>query len=400
MKTHNQSHYARVGETLLRRTLGMGLAMGLMLPIALCAGEAAGDDGKDYALFVGDDLSVRSKKGLSPIVGVEDDSIVVRDQSSTKKVPLRAIEGFQYQRGVKLSSLFANVGDPKISYSNEAADRAWFEAASVQMNLHEYAASSRDAAGATLRRGVPIIAQNPEAIELATAEMVAGIDAAGVAGGVANLYGQKVNIDTAMAGADTLRVTFELSSPQPLDKGYVALITEYKANDKEGAVQQGISVTEFNQLDSKPRKFKMRQKVLQGAWSLKSYRIAVYSEGQEVATNLSERRTTVTKDEAHRFFLLQYLLTNKGQTRGPSMIPMRPKQELKAAARDIELPDEIFVKVDKNGALLSLSTDRSGEGKVSPACDAFLENMRFLPALDDGKPVEGSARVALAALVR
>jgi hypothetical protein len=203
-----------------------------------------------------------------------------------------------------------------------------------------------------------------------------------------------------MAGADTVKVSFKLSSPDPLGKGYVALVTEYKSQSKEGTVQQGVSVEAFDSLGRQPRKFTMRQKVLPGDWSLSGHRIAVYAEGQEVATNLSDRRMAVTKDEAHQFFVLQHLLTNKDRSRAPSMIAMLPKPQLKAAAAGIELPDEIFVKVDKDGKLLSLSTDPSGKGEVDPACEAFIRNMRFLPALEKGKPVEGSARVAMADFLR
>lgn len=397
MKTYNKKNDSRAGRGLLRCALG-GLACVSGAWALPASGETAETAAKDYTMFVGDDLAVRDAKGRSPVVGVDGNTVLVRDRAAVKKVPLPGIQGLSYERGVKLSSLSADVNDVKVSFSSDAANQAWFNATSVQMALQDHAVGMRDRAGADMRRLTTFMGPEMENnVAEAQAKMIAGIDEAGGVAAMSQMYGEETNRNTALAGNDTVKVTFAVSSPRTLGKGYVALLAEY---ENQGAVERGISIKEFDRLDAKPRKFTLHQRGLPPGAFLKSYRIAVYADGQEVATNLSERRTAVTKDEAHKFYLLQYLVANKGQTRGPSMIAMVPKPQLKAAAREVELPAEIFVKVDKSGAALSLSTDRSGQSKVSPETERFMTNLRFLPALENGTPIEGSVRLAATDVLR
>lgn len=397
MKTNNQTGYIRAGADSLRRMLGgVGLLAGLALPAA-----DSGNTAKDYTMFVGDHLAVHDATGPKPVIGAADDALIVRQKDSTRRVSLRGIRGLRFERGVKLSNTSADVGNVKVSFTNQAANQAWFRAASVQSALHDHASDIDSRASGEMRMVTTFTGpQAARAIAAAEAKMLAGMNEASTISGVAQSYGEEVTRDTALADADTVKISFELSSPEPLGKGYVALITEFKGDGQDGAVQRGISVKEFDRLDTTPKQFALRQAVPSGGVALSSYRIAVFADGQEVATNLSERRVAVTKDEAHQFFLMQYLLTNKGQTRGPSMIPLLPKPQLKAAAQGVDLPKEVFVKVDKNGTLLSLSTDKSGGSPVTPEARAFLDNVRFLPALNDGTPIEGSARIAMADVLR
>lgn len=412
MKTDNQNQHTRAG--LLRALWKTGWVAAITLP-ALLPADPGSTGGKDYAIFVGTEIAVRDAKGRHQVVGAEGNAVLVRQKDSPRRVSLDDGQGFEYERGIKLSSLFAEVGELKATFSNQAANQAWFDASSAQIAMQSSASEQRDRAIGQVTRassvavplgddldGTRARARAYVTAELARmeGEMISTMETVTQTEQAANMYGEKNRLDDARRGADTVTVTFRLSSPKPLGAGFVALITEYRAGGPNGTVQHGVSVEEFGKLDAKPRKFTMRQNTLPGAWERIEHRVAVFADGQEVATNLSERRTDVNREEAHQFFLLQYLLAHKGQTRGPSTIPMMPLQQLQAAARNVELPKEIFVKVDKTGNLLSLSGDRQGGSKVPPACEEFLENFRFLPALENGQPVEGSARLALADILR
>ncbi len=416
MKPDKHHHDPRAGSFLRSRTLGgLTLVAALAFPALLSAEDAKTNEAKPYSVFVGTDLAVRDTLGRSPVIGAEKHTLIVRQKGASKKVPLDGIKGLQFERGIKLSSLSAEVSDLKLSFSSQAAAQAWFEATSVQIALQNRAVETRDRAMGEFARasnvGIPVgedsfgVKQGArDHIASATAraetEMLAGMNDATARDSIASMHGERYRENVREAGADTVNISFQLSSPQPLGPGYVVVITEYQMGGKNGAIERGISVDRFDGLDAEPQRFRMQQNAFPEQWELRNHRIVVFAEGQEVATNLSERRTNVTKDEAHQFIVNRYVLSSRGQTRGPAPIVMVPRPQLQAAARHADLPEAIFVKVDKAGAVLSLSTDRFDIAKVPPACEVFLENIRFLPALDNGTPIEGTVRLVMADLLR
>lgn len=416
MKTALPQHNPRAGSCFVSRTLG-GLAVvaALAFPAILPAENAPTAENKPYSVFVGTDLAVHDTLGRNPVIGAEKHTLIVRQKGTAKKVPIDGIKGLQFERGIKLSTLSAEVSNLKVSFSSQAAARAWFEATNVQIALQTRAVESRDHAMGEFARaanvGIPVgndtfgmkqAARDHIASATAHAEteMLAGMNDATTRDAIASMHGEHYRENSPQAGADTVSISFQLSSPQPLGPGYVAVITEYRMGGKDGAIEHGISVDRFDGLDAEPQRFRMRQNAFPEQWELRNHRIAVFAEGQEIATNLSERRINVTKDEAHQFFVLQYVRVSQGQTRGPAPIAMVPRPQLKAAARQTDLPEAVFVKVDKDGGVLSLSTDRFGIAKIPPACEVFLENIRFLPALDQGTPIEGTAKLVMADFLR
>lgn len=416
MKTAIPRHSPRAGSFFASRTLGgLALAVAIAFPAYLSAENTPDAEDKPYSVFVGTDLAVHDALGRNPVIGAEKHTLIVRQKGAPKKVPIDGIKGLQFERGVKLSTLSAEVSDLKVSFSNQAAAQAWFEATSVQIALQNRAVESRDRALGEFARasnvGIPV-GDDPMGVKQAArdhiasatahaeTEMLAGMNDATTRDTIANMHGERYRESAGQAGADTVNVSFKLSSPQPLGPGYVALITEYRVGGKDGVIEHGISVDQFDGLDAEPQRFRMRQNASSGQWELLNQRIVVFAEGQEVATNLSERRMNVTKDEAHQFIVRRYVLGSRGQTRGPAPIVMVPRPQLQAAARQADLPEAIFVKVDKDGAVLSLSTDRFGIAKVPPAGEVFLENIRFLPALDNGAPTEGTVKFTPADILR
>ena len=415
MNTNKHHHDACAGAFFPNRALGgLTLVAALAFPVFLPAENTPDTEDKPYSLFVGTDLAMHDAVGRNPVVGAEKHTLIVRQKGASKKIPIDGIKGLQFERGVKLSTVSAEVSELKVSFSNQAAARAWFEATNVQIALQNRAVESRDHAMGEFARaanaGIPVgddafgVKQGARdhiasATARAESEMLAGMNDA-TKDTIAGMHGERYRESTREDGADTVNISFKLSSPQPLGPGYVALITEYQIGGKDGAIEHGISVDQFDGLDAEPRRFRMRQTTSSGPWELRNHRIVVFAEGQEVATNLSERRMNVTKDEAHQFIVRRYVLGSRGQTRGPAPVVMVPRPQLETAARQANLPEAIFVKVDKDGAVLSLSTDRFGIAKVPPAGEVFLENIRFLPALDNGTPTEGTVKFAITDILR
>ena len=58
----------------------------------------------------------------------------------------------------------------------------------------------------------------------------------------------------------------------------------------------------------------------------------------------------------------------------------------------------VYASVDKKGTLVALTSDEAGHNQVPTDVSLALQNVRFVPALDNGSPVDGRLRLNLATL--
>ena len=152
-------------------------------------------------------------------------------------------------------------------------------------------------------------------------------------------------------------------------------------------------------MDAKPRKVALYQTPFPEGFHLRNYTIALYGNGQEVATNLSDTKMELTRDEAYQYIFVDYLSTHKGQTRPPAAVLMAPRAELKRLPAS-ELSQSVYVHVDKEGHVIKVSTDESGKHDAGSNIASALQYFRFIPALDKGVAVNGRAKLTVAEFVQ
>jgi hypothetical protein len=128
--------------------------------------------------------------------------------------------------------------------------------------------------------------------------------------------------------------------------------------------------------------------------------MGLYANGQEVATNLSEKRLPLTADQAYQFFLIDYLTAHKGATLPPTPVLMTPRTEFRRQVENSDANQTIYAKIDKAGNVLAVSTNANGTQTLPASVESALKNVRFMPALANGAPIDGLAKVTLAALAR
>ena len=128
--------------------------------------------------------------------------------------------------------------------------------------------------------------------------------------------------------------------------------------------------------------------------------MALFANGQEVATNLSEKRLALTSDQAHQFFLIDYLGSHRGATLPPAPMLMTPRSEFRRQVENTETNQIIYANIDKMGNVLAMSTDAAGTQRLPASVESALQNVRFMPALEKGTPVDGRVKVTLAQLAK
>jgi hypothetical protein len=199
-------------------------------------------------------------------------------------------------------------------------------------------------------------------------------------------------------GTAEVELTFDVSSPEPLENAYLVVVANYAALGKSNEVARQISAREFAHIDSRPQRVKMSHAASMNHLPFKKFDIGLFANGQEVATNLSEKRMALTRDQAFQFFLIDYLSTHKGATLPPTPMLMTPRAEFRRQVDKAAAHQTIYAKVDKTGNAVTLSTDDAGTQRLPSSLESALQNVRFLPALNNGAPVEGRVKVTLAQL--
>jgi hypothetical protein len=208
-----------------------------------------------------------------------------------------------------------------------------------------------------------------------------------------------ISLSQATPTASTeVELSFELSSPEPLENAYIVVVANYASPNKPNEVARQISAREFALIDSHPKQVKMSHAALLDGLPFKKFDMGLFANGQEVATNLSERRLALTSDQAFQFFLIDYLSSHKGATLPPTPMLMKPRAEIRRNLDKIEKGQTVYAKVDKMGNVLAMSSDAAGTQPLPSSVQSALEFVRFMPALNNGAPVEGRAKVTLAQL--
>ncbi len=372
------------------------------------AAEAPASAPKDYTLFVGVDLAVQQGDGFQHVVGATDRALVIEAGGQLKEVPQSDANMIRISKGVKLSTVTATIANVKTDSVDRAAARAQFDAMRAYVILNDQASERQDfLQGAILAvqfsggdlppsgmdpGGAPPPPTTSDAIK-AYADALPGLDQNVTA--ASTLFFK----DMSERSAPTVELTFDVTSPQPLEQAYLIVVAEFAANDKAGEVARQVSARYLGHLDATPRKVKMAHTAAAPGFTFKRFQIGLFADGQEVVTNLSDSRLALTEDQAYQFVVANYLIAQKGQTRPPAPVLMTSRTDLRRRADQAPLNADIFARVDKTGALVALSADEAGTVKVGDTMAAALQKVRFAPALDKGVPVDGRVRFTLASLV-
>jgi hypothetical protein len=404
---------------------------------------------KDHVLFVGTDLAVKEGKEFYHVVGAKKDALQIEKGRQLAEVRLGQGANIKVSRGVKLSSLSATISDLRTESVDRASARAQLAAMQASMALQDATRDTEDRlhgnmtalSAVAVSENAPISRANLDAIQASSSAAYVSalpqldqlstassdlliqylmqtdltddevtLDASALPGlktlggspssdfrpsGSANTRSLRSN---ASSGTAEVELTFTVSSPAPLDHAYIVVVANYGSSHKPDEVARQISAKEFGHIDSHPQRVKMTHAASINGLPFRKFDMGLYANGQEVATNLSEKRLPLTRDQAFQFFFLDYLSTHKGATLPPTPLLMTPRSEFRHQVEKSDASQKIHAKVDKMGNVVGISTDRAGTLPLPADLQSALQNVRFLPALEKGAPVDGKVEVTLGQL--
>jgi hypothetical protein len=393
----------RLPSQTLRRAGPLSRLILPALTLALVGGPVTANEPKTHVLYLGADFSVVWKGKPRPVIDLEGESLVI--DVDGVRTPLRTSSAqvpIQMKPVMKLSQGSAEVtglqGGPVFSAENNP-HRASEQGAMMAQD----ASAVADLASFNLRLTETALGANEQEqlggspdkqAALASAQQAVQ-DSRHAAGSTTHSpLGQSSGSATAF---DALLVNFVVATPHVLDRPYAMVFVRYfEQPDNPQTARVRIFPMALARVDSKPRRYHLLRAGLPPGYQLDRYAVHLFEGGAEIAASTSARRVELTADEAFQFAVVGHLTDLKDRTQAP--LPARDFWPADLAARLSEGNRNrlVYVRVNKDGLATGAYHDADGKLPVTDAdIVALLPELRFLPALNQGKPGPGMCRVNL-----
>jgi len=386
------------------------LFVGLCMVLAsLSSGAPAGAEAeaRTHTLFMGADFDVQSNKVFHRVRDVSGGSFVIKVNGEEVLVPMnQAPVEFRIQQSLKLTEHSATIGDLKGERAYSPANDPVKKFVHEQPGGASHLQSSQAAMGSTMAQrdlgiakssGSPanIVAQVQQQANSASASYSSALSAEGSDFNNVGSCSAKLQEELAKKLFDAMDVTFEVASPQPLNSPYVVIVAQYRERDERpGIAHNWIYARTLEPIDSKPRKVRLLQGGLPPGFELLNFKLHLYDRGQELATNVADKRVPLTRDEAFLYLKIDYVSSHKEATLPPTAAMGKLPADLRSRLTSAQFAHTFFVKVSKDGLPGEVFLD---EACAQKADDSYLlsviRDIRFNPALDKGRAVDGVARL-------
>lgn len=399
---------------------GGALALLALLPLALMASESSAKDesskAQTHVLFTGADIRILYNGKLYPVEDVDGTSLSISVKDQAKGIDLPR----DHKNKKLVVARVQNVTDRSVTVANFKHERAYTAAKDPYRKASEavldgIAMANRTSALEAQVRAEPekirpfyVVAKNPgeeppkvdnqfrQQLEnqLHIAQSVTNSDF-GNAGQIAgNMADEKAREDF-----DALEVECELSSPNPIRNAYAVVIANYHSKDNPKDSQIWLAARSVGTIDSTPRKIWSREGGLPPGYILENVHLHVYEHGTEIATDRSENRAALTRDEAHEYLVIEHTSLHKADTVPARIVLTKVPADWATHPRDESFLKTYYVKVDQTGHPVDVFEDETCETKVAASYyDAILRDQLFLPALEKGHPMDSVVRMKLAKL--
>ena len=370
---------------------------------------------KSHTLFMGVDLSLEQNKEIYRVHGVEGGAFLIDVKGKEVRVPIdRGNVKLMITPSMKLTEKSAAVtnlkGERAYTINNDPIAR--FEkglAAASQMTAGNEAAinqaqAAKDFSAATVVNaavaGNPVggapgsapaaaPAQQNSPFSLQHSQHLTNVPGAGFnsSGGSANYEGQY----------DAMDVVFSVSSERPLNNPYVVVVVQFRVTDgKPGQVGNWIYARSLDAINRDTRRIHIEEGGFPFGFELVDFQVHLYNRGEEIATTVAPKRVELTRDEAFQYVMIEYVSSHKGATLPATPAMGKLPADLAERLANGQLKAVYYVKVAKDGKVTETFADESCSEKVDdPYLNTVVKKIRFNPALEKGKPVDGVAMLKL-----
>lgn len=391
------------------------LVLLLAAPAAFAAAAPIPTPAKTHVLFMGAEIAVERDKKFYRVEDIAGSNFKIRIGAQEVLVPTRhSASQLRIDHALKL-------GGPSATLGKLVAERVYTRARDPRRQLEAESGAAGGAAAAADLANIQVQqaeaafiyggASNPRAPTEYVEHLKALAEDAkrGQLNAMAQLeseqsktpgLAERMQIKVSAGNFDAIEVAFEVSSSVPLDEPYLLVIARIREPDaRPGLSRNWIYAQALEPIGPEPRFLRVREAGFPPGFHLDDCQVRIYNRGREVPTNISPKRVELTRDEALQYLLMEHQAAHKGATLGatPAFSPLPSDLPGRIAAG--EYTQAYYVKVDASGNARGVFLDQAGTRPVrDPYLDRIFADMLFAPALEQGRPVEGIARVRLGEL--
>jgi hypothetical protein len=201
-------------------------------------------------------------------------------------------------------------------------------------------------------------------------------------------------------GLDALDVDFDIRAAKTLQDPYVVTMTKFRRpGAKPGMVQNMVYAKSLHPIDVHLSHVHFTQEGFPFGFELVDFQLHLYNRGEEIATNIAADRVELTRDEAFEYVKMEYIGSHKNDTLPAEPAMGKLPAELPMKLAQGQYRQAFYVKVSKDGLADEAYTDPACTRRVDdPYLDSVVKRIRFKPALNSGRPVDGFATVNLGKL--
>lgn len=352
---------------------------------------------RNYRLFVGVDVKVLHQDDFTPVADFANHTAVLAGDTRAR-IPTHLIDRIRFDHATKIAraSIRLDAITTDRDYSAGANPR-W-----TQMQAQAAVQAQREDRLSTLQRGITIAAGTPQSAAVtlpdgttvsdnslakAVAEYSNFANASSKQADTAYFVGQ-ASADAADDAFDSIVVRTTVSAPQPIVDAYIVGVARIRVDD---ALSDVIFFHEVAEIGPEPREIRMRKDGLPPGFEVDSVVLHVYRQGQELVTDQSEKQFALTRDEALEYLTLERLSSHRGETLPASPAWSLAPDALLASRNPEEFDLPMTVQVDERGRVLAIDTP----ARVPPRIADVATEVVFLPAIENGVAVAGTARLNL-----
>ena len=201
-------------------------------------------------------------------------------------------------------------------------------------------------------------------------------------------------------GLDALDVEFDIRSAKLLQDPYVVTMAKFRApGAKKGMVQNMVFAKSLHPIDEHLSHIHFIEEGFPFDYELIEFQLHVYNRGQEIATNVASDRVELTREEAFEYVKMEYTSAHLKDTLPATPAMAKLPADLPARLAQGKYRESFYVKVSKDGLASEAFSDPACTRRIDdPYLESVVGRIRFKPALNNGKPVDGVASLDLGKL--
>jgi hypothetical protein len=258
--------------------------------------------------------------------------------------------------------------------------------------------------GTGIGSGLPLPSQSVggggDALGLGSASSDVNVRSAEVA--AASVIGQSANglepgDKLATKGLDAMDIEFDIRSSKPLHNPYVVTMTRFKTpGTRPGMVQNLVYAQALHPIDEHLTHVHFTEEGFPFNYELVDFQMHIYNRGEEVATNISADRVELTRDEAFEYVKMEYIGAHLKDTLPATPAMGKLPADLRSQLAQGKYAGSFYVRVTRDGMAYEAFSDPGCTRRIDDEyLDSVVKRLRFKPALNEGRPVDGVASVNL-----